>query len=250
MPVSPIIGNYILKLDAVDSTNTYASTLLKNQKPSEGLIIQAIHQTAGRGQMGTNWHSPAGESLTFSVILMPHFLPPDQQFYLNMAVSLGVFDYLSTKGVQSRVIKWPNDIIVNRKKIAGILIENSIVGNNIQHSIVGIGLNVNASADSLFDFATSLSTETGRLYDLDAEIHELAHHLDKYYGFLRMGKFDFLKQEYLKDLLGFHKPITIKKGEAEVEVVIKDIKESGKVVLEEPNGNWWVAGFKEFEWTY
>lgn len=250
MPVSTIIGNNILKLDAVDSTNTYASTLLKNQKPSEGLIIQAIHQTQGRGQMGTNWHSPAGESLTFSVILMPHFLPPDRQFYLNMAVSLGVFEYLSIKGIASRIIKWPNDIIASRKKLAGILIENSLLGNTIQHSIIGIGLNVNSNHESLLNLATSLSVETGRLYDLDAEIHEIAHYLDKYYGFLRMGKFEMLKQEYLKNLLGYHKPIIIKKGEVEIEVTIKDVKENGRIVLEEPNGNWWVAGFKEFEWAY
>src|SRR5688572_19765009 len=139
MHVSPIIGNNILKLDAVDSTNTYATTLLKNQKPPEGLIIQAFHQTAGRGQMGTNWHSPAGESLTFSVILTPTFLKVDQQFYLNMAVSLGVYEYLTTKGVAGGLIKWPNDILVQRKKLAGILIENALQGNKIQHSIIGVG---------------------------------------------------------------------------------------------------------------
>ena len=116
MHVSPIIGNNILKLDAVESTNTYASTLLKNQKVSEGLIIQAFHQTAGRGQMGTNWHSLPGESLTFSVILTPTFLKADKQFYLNMAISLGVFEYLTVKGVAGGLIKWPNDIIVQRKK--------------------------------------------------------------------------------------------------------------------------------------
>jgi BirA family biotin operon repressor/biotin-[acetyl-CoA-carboxylase] ligase len=250
MHVTPIIGNNILKLDAVDSTNTYASTLLKNQKLSEGLIIQAFHQTNGRGQMGTNWHSPPGESLTFSVILMPVFLKVAQQFYLNMAISLGVFEYLSTKGIPGGLIKWPNDIIVQRKKLAGILIENTLHGNSIQHSIVGIGLNVNSNASSLLEFATSLFAETGRLYNLDAEIREIAHHLDKYYTFLRLGKFNLLKQEYMKQLLGHHHPITIKKGEAKIEVTVTDIKESGKIVLEENNGNWWVAGFKEFEWTY
>jgi BirA family transcriptional regulator, biotin operon repressor / biotin---[acetyl-CoA-carboxylase] ligase len=250
MHVSPIIGNNILKLDAVDSTNTYASTLLKSQKPTEGLIIQAFHQTSGRGQMGTNWHSPSGESLTFSVILTPTFLKADQQFYLNMAVSLGVFEYLTTKGIADGLIKWPNDIIVQRKKLAGILIENSLLGNSIQHSIVGIGLNVNSPQDSLLKFATSLYAETGRLYNIDAELNEIAHHLDKFYTFLRLGKFELLKEEYMKQLLGHHRPIVIKKGDAEMEVVVTDIQESGRIVLEETNGNWWVAGFKEFEWTY
>jgi BirA family transcriptional regulator, biotin operon repressor / biotin---[acetyl-CoA-carboxylase] ligase len=250
MHVSPIIGNIILKLDAVPSTNTYASTLLKNQKPSEGLIVQAFHQTEGRGQMGTIWHSQAGESLTFSVILTPTFLKVDQQFYLNMAISLGVFEYLSTKGISGGLIKWPNDIIVQRKKLAGILIENSIQGDKIQHSVIGIGLNVNSTRDSLLSFATSLHVETGRMYDMDAELQEMAQHLDKFYSLLRLEKFDLLKEEYMKQLLGHHHPITIRKGDAEYEVTVTDIKESGRIVLEESNGNWWVAGFKEFQWTY
>lgn len=250
MHVSPIIGNNILKLDAVDSTNTYASTLLKNQKVSEGLIIQAFHQTSGRGQMGTNWHSPPGESLTFSVILAPSFLKADKQFYLNMAISLSVFEYLSVKGVSGGVIKWPNDIIVQRKKLAGILIENSIKGTHIQHSVIGIGLNVNSKAADLPAFATSLSMETGRVYDLDAEIHEIALLMDKYYSFLRLEKYERLKEQYMKHLLGHHHPITIVKGNSKVDVKVIDIKESGRIVLEENNGNWWTAGFKEFEWTY
>lgn len=250
MHVSPIIGNNILKLDAVDSTNTYATTLLKNQKVSEGLIIQAFHQTAGRGQMGTNWHSQPGESLTFSVILAPKFLKADKQFYLNMAISLGVYEYLHVKGVADGLIKWPNDIIVQRKKLAGILIENSLKGTNIQHSVIGIGLNVNSSEQSLPAFATSLAIETGRLYNIDAEIHEISIHMDKYYAFLRLEKYDRLKEEYMRHLLGYHHPITIVKNGNRVDVKVVDIKESGRIVLEEKNGNWWTAGFKEFEWIY
>ncbi len=250
MHVSPIIGNNILKLDAVESTNTYASTLLKNQKVSEGLIIQAFHQTAGRGQMGTNWHSLPGESLTFSVILTPTFLKADKQFYLNMAISLGVFEYLTVKGVAGGLIKWPNDIIVQRKKLAGILIENSLMGTHIQHSVIGIGLNVNSTIEALPAFATSLAIETGRVYNIDAELHEMALLMDKYYSFLRLGKFDRLKEEYMKQLLGHHHPITIVKNHEKLDVKVIDIKESGRIVMEELNGNWWTAGFKEFEWTY
>src|SRR5688572_4624485 len=166
MHVTPIIGNNILKLSAVDSTNTYAATLLKNQKPPEGLIIQALHQTAGRGQMGTNWHSIAGESLTFSVILTPDFLPAEKQFYLNMAISFGLYEYLSVKGIHDGLIKWPNDLLVHRRKIAGILIENSIKGKALQHSIVGIGININSAAAELPSVATSLFSETGRVLNL------------------------------------------------------------------------------------
>ncbi len=250
MHVLPIIGNNIIKLDAVSSTNTYATTLLKNQKVHEGLIIQAIHQTEGRGQMGTNWHSLPGESLTFSVILAPSFLKADRQFYLNMAISLGVFEYLTVKGIQGGLIKWPNDIIVQRKKLAGILIENSIKGKNIQHSVIGIGLNVNTVADNLPAFATSLHAETGRFYDLDAEIHELTQLLDKYYMFLRLEKLLKLKEEYMKHLLGHHHSIILRKNEIDFEATVMDIQDSGKIVLQKKNGEKMIAGFKEFEWTY
>jgi len=250
MQGSSIIGNNILKLNAVDSTNTYAMALLKKQKLPEGMIIQAFEQTAGRGQMGTNWHSLPGESLTFSVILTPEFLPVHKQFYLSMAVSLALYDYLRTKGLSSVVIKWPNDIIVDRRKIAGILIETSLKGETIQHAVVGIGLNINSNPDELSTVATSLLAETGRIHDLEAELHEVCQHLDTYYALLKTGKFEKLKQEYMSKLLGVGQPIQVVRGNTKTLVKVIDIKDSGKVVLEEINGNWWVAGFKEFEWTY
>jgi BirA family biotin operon repressor/biotin-[acetyl-CoA-carboxylase] ligase len=237
-------------LDAVSSTNTYATTLLKNQNVPEGLVIQAFHQSAGRGQMGTNWHSLPGESLTFSVILMPTFLKADKQFYLNMAVSLGVFEYLTSKGVSDGLIKWPNDIIVQRKKLAGILIENSIKGKYLQNSVIGIGLNVNTDASQLPAFATSLFAETGRLFNIDAEIIEMAQCLDKYYQFLRLEKFERLKEDYMMQLLGHHHTITVVKNGTTHEVKLLDVEESGKVLMEEPGKGRWVAGFKEFEWVY
>ena len=95
-----------------------------------------------------------------------------------------------------------------------------------------------------------LNIETGRVFDLDAEIHELAQHLDKFYALLRLEKMELLKEEYMKQLLGHHHSIIVKKGNTEIEVTVKDIKESGKIVLEEKSGDRWVAGFKEFEWTY
>ncbi len=250
MHVSPLIGNNIIKLDAVDSTNTYAHTLLKNQNVPEGTIIQAFHQTSGRGQMGTNWHSLPGESLTFSVILTPTFLRINQQFYLNMAVSLGVYEYLKIKGISGGLIKWPNDIIVNRKKLAGILIENSIKGDMLQHAIIGIGLNVNTDPKDLPPFATSLFTETGRFLNMDAEISELATMLDKYYTLLRLLKFDRLKNLYMEHLLGFNAPMVIRKNGEEMEVRVVNIDETGRIELEKTNSGRFTAGFKEFEWVY
>lgn len=244
-----IIGNNIIKLDAVDSTNTYAATLLKNQKVTEGLIIQAIHQTAGRGQVGTNWHSLPGDSMTFSVILTPSFLSAQMQFYLNIAISLGVYEYMLSKNTKELLIKWPNDILVNRKKIAGILIENTLKEIQIQYSIIGIGLNVNTVIDNLLLTATSIFVETKRISRISDELKQLAQCLDKYYMLLRLQKFANLKENYLQHLLGFRTMQTIKLNGLEYNIRVIDVEHSGKIVLEKENGQQMTASFKEFQWV-
>lgn len=245
-----IIGNNIIKLDAVDSTNTYAATLLKNQKHPEGLVITAIYQTSGRGQMGTIWHSAPGESLTFSVILMPTFLKVEQQFLLSMAISLGLVEYLKIKSVTNGIIKWPNDVLVNRKKIAGILIENSLKGNQMTHSVVGIGVNINSGIIGLPETATSLQLETGRHYDLEAELYEICHHLNKYYLMLRTGKFSSIKTAYMEHLLGFHSPVELVKNQVKTVAKVKQVEDNGSILLEDLSGKKFIAGFKEYEWLY
>lgn len=99
-------------------------------------------QSRGRGQRGNSWSSSAGANLTFSVVLCPGFLETAQQFYLSKAVSLAVCDTVESFGVRPQV-KWPNDIYIDGRKVAGILIENDLAGNFLSRSVVGIGINVN-----------------------------------------------------------------------------------------------------------
>lgn len=107
-----------------------------------GDVVVAEVQTAGRGQRGNRWESTEGENLTFSMVLKPTFLPVANQFLLSEAVALAVADALAEYGIAAQV-KWPNDIYVDGRKIAGILIENDIMGATMSRSIIGIGLNVN-----------------------------------------------------------------------------------------------------------
>jgi BirA family biotin operon repressor/biotin-[acetyl-CoA-carboxylase] ligase len=134
------IGHTILNFNELPSTNDY----LKENASffNEGTVVWTKNQTSGRGQQGNKWISEADKNLTFSILLLPHFLQVNKQFYLSMVTALAVTDFLKKFDVEAQ-IKWPNDILVNKKKISGILIENTLKGNSINCSIVGVGININ-----------------------------------------------------------------------------------------------------------
>lgn len=141
----------IIWLGSVDSTNEEAKRRLSGIDNLS--VLSAFEQKAGRGQQGNRWSSNPGENLTFSIILkfsgtasdsvtaLPKLMARDQ-FVLNEIASLSVVEFLAGYGITAR-IKWPNDIYVEDRKICGILVENSIRGDQISSSIIGIGLNIN-----------------------------------------------------------------------------------------------------------
>ncbi len=159
------IGRSIIRLESVDSTNNYTANRARNNDLRHGAVILAVEQTAGKGQMGAHWQSDAGLNLTFSVFLNNVNLSVERQFLLTKIVSLSLVDLLSNFGVSAK-IKWPNDIYVNDRKIAGVLIENVIQGKTITRSIIGIGLNVNQQDFGALP-ATSLSLEKQMHFSLD-----------------------------------------------------------------------------------
>ncbi len=179
-----IIGSNIIFHNELISTNTCAALLLKQQKPPEGTVIHANFQTAGKGQKGNIWVSEAGKNLLFSIILFPDMIKPEEQFGISMAISLGICDFLN-KLIPVCSIKWPNDIYAGDDKIAGILIENSIRGGNIESSIAGIGLNINQVIfPSYLPNPVSLKLITGKEHDPDYCLNELLSSLDKRYKML------------------------------------------------------------------
>jgi len=138
------VGQNLVTLTEVDSTNNFLKQTLANSTPlTEGTVIMAESQYAGRGQQQNKWHSEPGKNLTISILLKPAFLPVTQQFNLNLAISVGIINALIPVLGTGVKIKWPNDVYFNDKKLGGVLIENIIQGQIIKNSIVGIGLNVN-----------------------------------------------------------------------------------------------------------
>lgn len=173
--------------NTLSSTNIKA-TELALQNAAEGTVIVADYQTDGRGQRDTIWESESEKNLTFTVILRPEFLTVEKQFFLLKAMSLAVCDYLQLLGIDAR-IKWPNDIYIDDCKVTGMLIEHSIMGENISFSIVGIGLNLNQKTfTSNATNPISVFQKTGKTIDLTEALNQLLVFIDKRYSMLKNDK--------------------------------------------------------------
>jgi BirA family biotin operon repressor/biotin-[acetyl-CoA-carboxylase] ligase len=152
----------LLTYREVDSTNAEAARLLKEEPLPGGTVIQADYQSGGRGQGKNRWVSDRGNNLLMSWIVYPAFLSVQDQFQLSKAVAVAITDFLSAHFL-SAVVKWPNDILCDGAKICGILIEHAVMGGQLRHSIVGIGLNVYQEAFPSFPWrATSMALEMKR----------------------------------------------------------------------------------------
>ncbi|MEZ4885518.1 MAG: biotin--[acetyl-CoA-carboxylase] ligase [Chitinophagales bacterium] len=198
------IGKVLIHLDKIDSTNKYATQLLKNEQVREGTIISTAYQLEGKGQRGNTWLSDEGQNITLSIVLYPNFLMAYQQFLLSQSVALGVQSFATEILGEGVCVKWPNDIYYRDRKITGILIENSLSGKNIASSIVGIGINVNQiHFPSSLQSATSFHQITGRHYDLLQLIQQLAQHIEARYLQLRAMRFDEIRHDYLTKLYRF-----------------------------------------------
>ena len=162
----------------------------------EGGVVITDEQTAGKGQRGNSWEATPGQNLTFSVLFKPAFLPLSSQFYLNILSSLAIADTLNGYSPEGLAIKWPNDIYIGQAKLGGILIENTLRGQMIEHSIIGIGLNINQKTFSS-PKASSLALICGREFVLEQILAELLAHLESRYLQLKTNLYNRLKADYM-----------------------------------------------------
>jgi BirA family transcriptional regulator, biotin operon repressor / biotin---[acetyl-CoA-carboxylase] ligase len=239
------LGYPLVQLQSVDSTNNFASQYLKQGNIEEGTVILAVHQTSGRGQGSNTWVSEKGLNLLFSIILKPDFLPAYKQFYLSMAVALGIQGYISALGIPA-LIKWPNDIVVDKKKLAGVLIENTILSRNLSYSVIGIGVNVNQVIfpPGLPD-PTSLALEAGRSYDLSGALKELLSSLEVPINKLYQGNHSEIKSAYLNRLWLMNTEATFNDQTGRFRGRIVDIADNGELMVIRKDGVIRTYGFKE-----
>lgn len=186
-----------IKLDKIDSTNSYLHELNSQKKQVNGTIVSARNQTLGKGQTGNTWYTEEDKNLTFSIVTYPN-IQIKHAFYLNIISSLAVQKTLADLSISAK-IKWPNDILVNKKKIGGILIENQLNGSKINQSVIGIGLNVNQSKFQTNLNATSVLNE-GKNIEIEDLLHQIYGYLDFYYNLLQESNFDLLKKLYYNHL--------------------------------------------------
>ncbi len=193
------MGKNIYYLPSCRSTNDFAADLLTNQTPMEGTAVITSSQTSGRGQRGNGWESEPHQNLTFSLILYPSFILPIQQFELTMVVSVAIVKALATWISNELTIKWPNDIYVGNQKIAGILIENQIQGQQMSASVVGIGLNVNQKVFQA-PLATSLCNIVGKTFELNTVFERVLLSIEEYYELWKVQGNRTIKSRYLNSL--------------------------------------------------
>ncbi|MEA3444523.1 MAG: biotin--[acetyl-CoA-carboxylase] ligase [Bacteroidota bacterium] len=244
-----IIGSSIISLDKINSTNSYANQLSVDKKPISGTVILAQEQTEGKGQEGNKWESQVGKNLTFSILLFPDKLRADHQFILSKAISLGIIDYLKplTKDFS---IKWPNDIYCNNRKIAGILIENSVMGSYLSESIVGIGLNVNQEYFSKeANNPVSLKALTNTEFVIVDELNKLLECLDIRYKELIDKKYDGINDSYLINLFRYNEIHEFTSSGIKFSGKIVGVSVYGKLQIELADGTISLFGFKEVEYV-
>lgn len=178
-------------IEQVNSTNNY----IKNLNAKNGLVVYTAHQTAGRGMANNTWESEPNKNLLCSILLECNFVKIEQQAYINMAISIALQTVIKNITQKNCFIKWPNDIYINHKKIAGILIENAIQGTVLKQTIIGIGLNVN---QMIFENKNAISLKNILNHDLKIEaiLQQLTSEINSVYQTLKQGNYSQIAEQY------------------------------------------------------
>ena len=224
------MGQKLIYVPECHSTNSSLSDLINHADLPEGLVLITDNQTKGRGQRGNNWDSLPGENLTFSILLKPKFLATRDQFQLNMAIAIGIADGVRQLMSQQVSLKWPNDVMIDGRKVGGILIENQSQGPALSQSIVGIGLNVNQK-EFAHPLAASLLNVAGKVFPLEDVFEGLMSSLEGKYLLLRSGNPTSIRSEYIESLFRFNLTQTFEADGDQFEGVISDVDEFGRLCV-------------------
>ena len=208
----------IIKVNATRSTNDKVKMLIKSKKIFSGDLIIAKYQYGGRGQRMNKWYSSYGKNLLCSLFYMPVDINADKTFIVNQAVSLAVLKTIRKFNNEKCLIKWPNDILSVNKKIAGILVENSLSSNKLNHSIIGVGLNINQVFFKRLPNATSIKKISNKNIDVQRVLNEL---IDSYkYYFTKINDIEYINDQYNRNIFGKHG----------CRFIINGKKQSGKII--------------------
>jgi len=202
---------YIIKLSAIDSTNSYLKELATHN-PLENLsVVWTLNQTNGRGQMGASWISDQDKNLTFSVLVKDVLQNIESLYDLNICVAVTLIEVLKEYNLPKLAIKWPNDILADQKKIGGVLIENTIKSTGEYLSIVGIGINVNQDDFSGLTQASSIKNISGITVDIEVLLRQFLHQFELNLVQFQSQGASFFWESYHKYLFKCKQPAAFEK---------------------------------------
>lgn len=246
MDLQRVFPQFILKkLPEVASTNLYVEQLLTNERLPQGSVVYTENQSAGIGHADNKWESEPGKNMTATIILYPGFLQAADQFFITVIASLSVAETVESvlQGTKAE-IKWPNDVFIQHRKVAGILIKNFIMGSVVDTSIVGVGLNINQIEFMSAPYATSLKIISGKDFQTNEVLTKWHAKLAEYYDLLKNDRQSlleiYLSKMYLKDI-----PADYLIGERIIRATIKGVDRHGLLVLCDENNRKYKCGLKE-----
>ena len=230
------IGKKYYSFQELPSTNTWLMESLVAHKLPEGTLVLADHQTEGKGQFGAIWSSEPSSSLTFSILLKPIFLPISNTFDISICIALAIHDCLNELRPGFK-IKWPNDIYFENKKVAGILIENQFHKSSCEHSVVGIGLNVNQTEFFKLPKATSLKQIIGVNFPVQNLLDRLCETIEARYLQLRANMYPSLLKSYLEHMYWFNEIHTFQTNAIQFNATIIGVLRNGRLLLKFSDGS-------------
>ena len=241
---------YLFKLDATDSTNSYLREMSKNKSLGKWTVATADYQSKGRGQKGAVWQSEKGKNLICSILVKLNDFKAEDQFMINCAVSLGIYHYLQRYNLPKLTVKWPNDIMSVSKKLGGILIENSISGDKINQSIIGIGININQEQfpedlPMAVSIKQLIQAETPR----DIFLQDLLNSIQNKFEMISDGKYEALRSQYEAILFRKDKAHMYQDDRGKNFMgLIKGVSPQGKLLIEKEDSS--IASFQFKEVKY
>lgn len=231
-------GKPVVYYSEVDSTNTVAKQLAEEGK-AHGTLVVADKQYSGRGRRGKSWESPVGTGIWMSIILKPEIEPANASM-LTLIMALGVVKACQEITGMEGKIKWPNDLVINKKKICGILTEMSAQVDYINHIVVGVGINVNMESlpDEISEFASSLRLEGKQSYNRAKLIVKTMEYFELYYEeFIKTQDLSLLQDEYNSYLINLEKEVKVFTQKDEFQGIAKGINKRGELIVRKEDGH-------------
>ncbi len=233
--------------ESLVSTNDWLSENIESiELPS---VIHTNFQSGGKGQGGKKWDSEKGKNILASIIMPVQNLRADQNFFISKITALSVLESLN-EYLDEAVIKWPNDILFNGMKIAGILIENKLSADQVVQTIIGMGININQTEFPKMDIEpTSLKRITSKETDLDEFLNSLLMTFLEYFELLDRNEFDLIDKYYFSHLLNFNIWAEYKFEDVPFKGIIRDVMDDGYLIMETSDGKFRKYGFGEISYV-